>query len=72
MLRQRKPSQLNGTLLVQNGDVPRGSDILNRLVAELQVLLKADGVLNAEEDDGSCNDERAGNKTPLRRKSWLV
>jgi hypothetical protein len=52
--------------------VPRRRDILDRFVAELEILLEGDGVLDAREDDGGGDDQRAGDKAPLLKVRKLV
>ena len=41
-----------------------GNDILNRLVAELEILLDGDTVLDAHEDDGGGDEEGGGEAAP--------
>jgi hypothetical protein len=57
---------LNNILLVLDGStiLPR-LDVLSRLIAELEILLQRNGVLDAEEDDRRGDEKGAGNKTPL-------
>jgi hypothetical protein len=40
-------------------------DVLSRLIAELEILLQRNGVLDAEEDDRRGDEKGAGYKTPL-------
>lgn len=42
-----------------------GSNVLDRLVAELEILLEGDGVLDLEPDDGGSAKESAAKETPL-------
>jgi hypothetical protein len=57
---------LNRILLVpEDGNILPRLDILSRLIAELEILLQRNGVLDAEEDDRRGDEKGAGNKTPL-------
>lgn len=46
-------------LLIEVGQHLGGRDVLDRLVAELEVLLDGDGVLDLEPDDGRGDEEGA-------------
>jgi len=54
------------SLLLDRG---RGQDLLNVLVAELEVILDVRRVLDLDPDDGRGNHKRCGTDTPLDRKS---
>jgi hypothetical protein len=57
---------LNRILLVpEDGNILPRLDILSRLIAELEILLQRNGVLDAEEDDRRRDEKGAGDKTPL-------
>lgn len=43
-----------------------GNDILDRLIAELQILFQSHRVLNFKPDDRGRTDKRAGKESPLR------
>jgi hypothetical protein len=55
-------------LLLEDG---RGCHVLYRLVAELQVLLEADRVGDADKDDGRSDQESSGTDTPLQGKKQV-
>jgi hypothetical protein len=47
------------SLVVETGQELGGRDVLDRLVAELEILLDGDGVLDLEPDDRCGDDEGA-------------
>lgn len=51
--------------LILGGQHIDGSDVLDRLVAELEILLKGDRVLDLEPDDRCGEEEGRGEETPL-------
>jgi len=57
--------RLDVDVLVVVGKHLGRSDVLDRLVAELEVLLEEDGVLDLEPDDGGGEEEGAAEETPL-------
>lgn len=56
---------LNRDLLVVLRHVLARPNILGRLVAELEILLQRNSVLDAEEDDRGGDEEGTGDNTPL-------
>ena len=52
------------TLLVMGEHLGRG-DVLDRLVAELEILLQGNSVLDLEPDDGRGEEQSAAEETPL-------
>jgi hypothetical protein len=57
---------LNRILLVpKDSNILPRLDVLSRLIAELEILLQRNGVLDAEEDDRRGDEKGAGYKTPL-------
>lgn len=63
----------SGLLEVVSGLIQdsRGRNLLNGLVAELEILLEGDRVGDSDKDNGACNQERSGTNTPLEKKSGI-
>ena len=52
-------------LVLEDSNILSRLDILSRLIAELEILLQRNGVMDVEEDERRGDDKGAGDKTPL-------